>query len=480
VHEDGSVRWVLELANPIDDEQGRPWLIQGVMFDITQRKEAEERALYLAYHDDLTGLPNRAMFEELVGEAVADARTSNGGVGVALLDLDDFGFINESLGYPAGNALLLQLAERLRACTPLDATIARPGGDKYLVLLPSLGSSGSAEEELDAVVAAIQASLMQPFDLEGVELVMSVCAGTSLWPHDADDAHALMRNADAALHSAKSRGAGSNVRYARSEEDPKERLQAIGRLRRAVDEHRWTLHYQPVVDLRSGAVTGVESLIRWREADGRLVPPAAFIPLAEELGLIEPIGEWVIAEAAAQQARWLADGLTLTMGFNLSPRQFRSSGLAERILLELRQVELDPRTFVVEITESTAMSDADRTRDTLASLHDAGLRVALDDFGTGYSSLSRLRHLPVDILKIDRSFVHHVDTDLALAGMVRAMVQLAQTLDMTSLAEGIEAAGEFAFLRANGCQLGQGFLMARPVPAEDIPELVRRPGGLAP
>jgi EAL domain-containing protein (putative c-di-GMP-specific phosphodiesterase class I) len=270
------------------------------------------------------------------------------------------------------------------------------------------------------------------------------------------------------------------VRYARSEEDPKERLQAIGRLRRAVGDHHWTLHYQPVVDLRSGAVTGVESLIRWRETDGRLIPPAAFIPLAEELGLIEPIGEWVIEEAAAQQARWAAEGLVLTMGFNLSPRQFRSSGLAERILLGLAQAEVEPRTFVVEVTESTAMSDADRTRETLASLHDAGLRVALDDFGTGYSSLSRLRHLPVDILKIDQSFVHHVDTDLALAGMVRAMVQLAQTLDMTSLAEGIEDPGEFAFLRANGCQLGQGFLMARPVPASEIPELVRRPEGLAP
>ncbi len=480
VHEDGSVRWVLELANPIDDEQGRPWLIQGVIFDITQRREAEERALYLAYHDDLTGLPNRARFEERVQDAVAEADRSVRSVAVALLDLDNFGFLNESLGHAAGNGVLRQLGERLRDCMPGDATIARPGGDKYLVLLPSLPAGDAAIADLDAVVANIQLSLREPFDLDGVELVMSACTGLSLFPHDADDAKALMRNADAALHSAKGRGAGTGLRYVRSDEDPKEKLRAIARLRRAVELKEWTLHYQPVVDLRAGSVTGVEALIRWRDADGRMIPPAEFIPLAEELGLIESIGDWVIEEVAAQQGRWASEDIHLSLGFNLSPRQFRSSGLAERILRGLGEAGVDPRSIVLEVTESTAMADADRTQAILESMHAAGLQVALDDFGTGYSSLSRLRHMPVDVLKIDRSFVQHVDTDLALAGMVRAMIQLAQTLDMTSLAEGIETPGELAFLRANGCQLGQGFLMARPVPASEIAALVHRAGGLFP
>jgi diguanylate cyclase (GGDEF)-like protein/PAS domain S-box-containing protein len=480
VHEDGSVRWVLELANPIDDSQGRPWLIQGVIFDITERKEAEERALYLAYHDELSGLPNRGRFQELVQEAVEDASRSGGSVGVAMIDLDDFGFINESLGYAAGNAVLVQLAERLRTWTPEGATVARPGGDKYLVLLPSLPANDQAVEALDATVATIYAGLLDPFDLTGVDLVMTACMGLSLLPHDAEDAHALMRNADAALHTAKGRGAGSSLRYARSGHDPKERLRAIARLRRAVDERRWTLHYQPVVDLRAGTVTGVEGLIRWRDLDGHMIPPGEFIPLAEELGLIEPIGDWVIEEVAAQQGRWASEGLGLSTGFNLSPRQFRASGLAERILRGLGEANVDPHSIVVEVTESTAMADAERTQTILTSMHDAGLQVALDDFGTGYSSLSRLRYMPVDILKIDRSFVHHVDTDLALAGMVRAMIQLAQTLDMTSLAEGIETPGELAFLRANGCQLGQGFLMSGPVPPSEIPALVARRGGLFP
>ncbi len=486
VREDGTVRWVLELANPIDDEQGRPWLFQGVLLDITERREAEEQARYLAYHDELTGLPNRRRFEELLAGAVADAARTGAGVGVVVLDLDNFGFINESLGYQAGDALLADMASRLVGATPKGGIIARQGGDKFLVLLQGLESQAEARrgdvglEALRSAVYGIARALEEPFGLEGVDLVVSASAGYSLLHHDADDVQTLIQNADTAMHEAKRRGPGSSMLFARSHEDPKEKLHAISRLRHAVEHQQWVLYYQPVVDMLKGSVNGVEALIRWREPSGRIVPPGDFIPLAEELGLIESIGDWVIQEVAAQQARWTAEGLHLNLGFNLSLRQFRAPALAERILEELQRAKVDPRTIVLEVTESVAMADADRTQTILASLHAAGLEVAIDDFGTGYSSLSRLRHMPVDVLKIDQAFIRNVDTDLALAGMVRAMIQLAQSLDMASLAEGIETPGELAFLRANGCRLGQGFLMSRPVPASEIPALVRRQGGLFP
>jgi diguanylate cyclase (GGDEF)-like protein/PAS domain S-box-containing protein len=486
LREDGAVRWVLELANPINDERGRPWLFQGVLFDITERRLAEEQANYLAYHDELTGLPNRRKFESLLEGAVAGARRTGGGVGVLVLDLDNFGFINESLGYRAGDVLFRQLAERLRGCAPDPCVIARQGGDKFILCVPgpepASGETGddAALVALESVAARINAALLEPFDLEGLDLVVTVSTGLSLLSHDADDPQALLRNADAAMHEAKRHGQGSTVLYIRSDQDPKEKLQAIARLRRAVELRHWVLHYQPVVDLHNGAVIGVEALIRWQDPDGRIVSPGEFIPLAEELGLIEAIGDWVIHEVAAQQAVWKAAGVDLDVGFNLSLRQFRAPALAEKILEELQAANVDPHSIVLEITESAAMADPDRTQTILASLHGAGLEVAIDDFGTGYSSLSRLRHMPVDVLKIDQSFIRDVDKDPALAGMVRAMIQLAQSLDMFSLAEGIETPEELAFLRANGCRLGQGFLMSRPVPASEIAALVEREGGLFP
>jgi diguanylate cyclase (GGDEF)-like protein/PAS domain S-box-containing protein len=486
VREDGAVRWVLELANPIDDEQGRPWLIQGVLLDITQRRLAEERAAYLAYHDLLTGLPNRTQFETLLEAATAEAVRIGSTLAVAVLDLDNFGFVNESLGYLAGDGLIGQLADRLRDVMPTGGIVARQGGDKFLLLLPGMEQHAGPHDDdaervaLDWIESTIRQALHEPFDLEGIELVVSVSTGLALLSPGSTDPQSLLQNADTAMHQAKKHGSGGIALYTRSVEDPKLKLQTIARLRHAVQHQHWLLMYQPVVDLRDGSVTGVEALIRWQDESGTIIPPGEFIPLAEELGLIETIGDWVIHEVAAQQARWKADGLDLMAGFNLSLRQFRVAGLAEKILGELHGAGVDPRSIVLEVTESVAMADPDRTHAILGSLHAAGLEMAIDDFGTGYSSLSRLRQMPVDILKIDQSFIRNVDTDLGLAGMVRAMIQFAQSLNMSSLAEGIETPGELAFLRANGCRLGQGFLMSRPVLPSEIPALVRRPGGLLP
>ncbi len=252
------------------------------------------------------------------------------------------------------------------------------------------------------------------------------------------------------------------------------KLSLTTRLREAVHQEHWVLHWQPIYDIETGDVESLEALVRWLDPNGGLVPPGEFIPLAEELGLIEAIGDWVIAEVVRQQADWAASGLDLRVGFNLSPRQLWSAHLAEKILSKLRAGDVDPGSVVVEITESTAMADPDRTQKILSELHAWGFSLALDDFGTGYSSLARLKHMPVDVLKIDRAFIRDVHLDAGLASMVRAMIQLAQGLEMVPLAEGVETQQELEFLRGNGCRLAQGFLFSRPVPADQIPALVTR------
>jgi diguanylate cyclase (GGDEF)-like protein/PAS domain S-box-containing protein len=487
VHEDGTIKWVLEQAYPIKDEQGEPWLIQGVIFDITARKAAEDQVAFLAYHDKLTGLPNRLLFEEMLENAISRARRHDLGVGVIFVDLDNFKLVNDSLGHAAGDQLLAQLAERLRVYTRETDLVARQGGDEFLLLLSDLDrthDTGSDRESAmivaESVASRVHEALAEPFVLNGTEFIASGSIGISLFPQDALDAETLMKNADAAMYESKRQEPGGYVVFATSGEDPMKKLSLTTRLRRAVEYEDWVLHYQPVVNLADGSVEGVEALVRWRDPNGGIVPPGEFIPLAEELGLIEAIGDWVIDAMAAQQHAWADDGLDLTVGFNLSPRQLWSAHLAEKILKKLRAADVDPSKVVVEITESTAMADPDRTQKILAELHAWGLSLAIDDFGTGYSSLARLKHLPVQILKIDRSFIRDVHRDTGLASMVRAMIQLASGLGMVPLAEGIETAAELEFLKAHGCSLGQGFHFARPVPAEEIPALVTRELGLAP
>jgi diguanylate cyclase (GGDEF)-like protein/PAS domain S-box-containing protein len=486
VHEDGTVKWVLEQADPIEDEHGKPWMIQGVIFDISARKAAEEQVAFLAYHDKLTGLPNRVLFEEMLENAISRARRHDLGVGVIFLDLDNFKLVNDSLGHAAGDMLLAQLAERLRVCTRETDLVARQGGDEFLLLLSDLDrtDAGPSSENgmivAESVAARVHEALAEPFTLSGTEFIASASIGISLVPQDAFDAETLMKNADSAMYQSKRQEPGGYVVYATGGEDPMERLSLTTRLRRAVEHEHWVLHYQPVVNLTDGSVEGVEALVRWNDPNGGIVPPGEFIPLAEELGLIEAIGDWVIDAMGAQQRAWADDGLDLTVGFNLSPRQLWSAHLAEKVLGKLRAADVDPAKVVVEITESTAMADPDRTQKILTELHAWGLSLAIDDFGTGYSSLARLKHLPVDILKIDRSFVRDVHRDTGLASMVQAMIQLARGLGMTPLAEGIETAGEFEFLRAHGCPVGQGFFFARPVPADEIPALVTREHGLLP
>ncbi len=482
---DGRVVWFRDSAAVVLDADGNPAFIHGVMLDVTEQKQAEEHAAFVAYHDRLTELPNRAMFEELLDLALARARRHETAVAVITMDVDDFKLVNDSLGHETGDELLRQLAQRLREATRETDLVARQGGDEFLLLLADLDRGGTALREgtsgaalvAESVATRIQEALSTPFQLAGTEIYVSASMGISVFPRDADDAATLLKNADAAMYRSKRTAPGGYIVHAEQEDDALGRLSLTTRLRKAVENRHWTLHYQPVVDLVRGEVVGVEALLRWADPNGGLVPPGEFIPLAEEMGLIEAIGDWVIEELGRQDAVWRSEGMRLReLSFNLSPRQLWQPEISDRIVGRLEAFDVDPERVVVEITESAAMIDPDRTQRILWDLHARGLRLAIDDFGTGYSSLSRLKHLPVDVLKVDRSFVRDVASDEQAGSMVRAIIQLAQGLGMVPLAEGIETEEEWRFLVDSGCPLGQGYHFSRPVPADEVLARHRRSG----
>ena len=477
---DGRVVWFRDSAIVVRDERGEPAYIHGVMLDITDRKEAEEQIAFLAYHDKLTGLPNRVLFDELLELSLARARRHDLGVAVISVDIDNFKLVNDSLGHDAGDALIIQLAERLHEATRETDLVARPGGDEFLMLLADLdrtapGSGGDPAALVSASVASrVEAALREPFEIAGTELYVTASLGISLFPNHGDDAVTLLRHADTAMFRSKGNGPGGYLMHAVGDADALSRLSLSTRLRKAVENQSWMLHYQPLIDLSTAEMIGVEALIRWPEPGGGLVPPGEFIPLAEEMGLIEAIGDWVVEELSRQDAAWRADGLTLDISFNLSPRQLWQPDVVDKIVSRIGAQGLEASRLTVEITESTAMTDPDRTQQILEDMHARGLRLAIDDFGTGYSSLARLKHMPVDILKIDRSFIRDVDADRDSSSMVSAMIALAQNLGMTALAEGIETEGEWRFLADRGCPMGQGYYFSRPVPPDDILALHRR------
>jgi diguanylate cyclase (GGDEF)-like protein/PAS domain S-box-containing protein len=469
---DGRVVWVHDEATMVRDERGMPRYSHGVIMDISDRKRAEEQGSVSAYHDDLTGLPSRAMFEELLDLSVARARRHDGSVAVLSVDLNEFRLVNDSLGHQAGDALLVAVADRLRDATRETDLVARRGGDQFLLLLADLdrddGAIDSAVMRAQGVAQRIQSSLEAPFPVAGTEVYVAASIGISMFPSDAADAVSLLRNAETAMYEAKRSGRADFVLAPKSALDSSAKLAFVTRLRKAVDTQRWVLYYQPVVDLETGQMVGVEALIRWIEQDGTMIPPNEFIPLAEELGLIEQIGDWVVRELTYQVQAWRELDIDLEVGFNLSPRQFWQPDLALRIQHEFQTGGVDPGKVLVEVTESSAMMDPDRAQEVLSELHQAGFSIAIDDFGTGYSSLSRLREMPVKVLKIDRSFVSRVHQDPQSGAIVTAFLQLANGLEMVTLAEGIETAQELEFLRERGCRLGQGFHFSKPVPPEEI------------
>lgn len=482
VRPDGRVVWVHDRSIILRDEHGAPFLTQGVMFDITAQKEAEEQVAFMAYHDRLTGLPNRAMFEEHLDFALARAERAGFAVAVLYMDLDNFKMLNDTKGHAAGDELLVEIAARLQEATRETDLVARQGGDEFLVLLADIDMSSEGGGEAGAYVVAesVASRALQAFDppflISGEEFSTTSSIGVSAYPLDAADAATLMMNADSAMYRSKKAGPGRYAVFGRASSEDAEQPSFTARLREAAELERWEIHYQPVVDLTSGDMVALEALVRWRDPTGGIIRPGEFIPLAEEIGLIEAIGDWVLDGVCAQIKRWKDEGLALDVSFNLSPRQLRHPELAEHLLPFLESRGVDPRSLIVEIPESAAMSDPERTQKVLWSLRAKGLRIALDDFGLGGASLSRLKHLPVDVLKIDDSFVRDLPDDEHAAGMATAIIEMAGALGSIAIAEGIETEDQRLFLIRAGCTLGQGYLFRRPVPADEISESFRRRG----
>ena len=476
---DGATVWVHDEAVVVRENISEPYW-QGVMVDITGQKERERRLDFMAHNDRLTGLPNRELFEEMLDAAIARARRSEAAVAVLVLDIDDFKLVNDSLGHAAGDELLAAVATRLRELAGPSDFLARQGGDEFLVLLPDIPGQGivpgpdmdHALLVAESFVARIQRALETAFSLGGTDVIVTASVGISMFPSAATDARVLLKHADAAMYRSKAKGPGGSTIWVRDRDEPTGRLSMTTRLRRAVEQRDWEMHYQPIVELTTGQMLGVEALLRWNDVTGGLIHPGEFVPLAEDIGLIDTIGDWVIDEVFARAGDWHARGVALDVSLNLSPRQLWQPDLKARLLGSLRQHGADPAQIVLEVTESTAMIDPERTTHVLWELSRAGLRFAIDDFGTGYSSLARLKHLPITMLKIDRTFVTDLDKEQAADDMVRTMVQLAHTLSMEPLAEGIETAGQLERLIGAGCRLGQGYLLAAPVQATEVEQLV--------
>jgi diguanylate cyclase (GGDEF)-like protein/PAS domain S-box-containing protein len=431
--------------------------------DVTDRRAAEEQVAYLAYHDALTGLPNRALLREHLDLAVARGRRHGRSVALLYLDLNNFKLVNDSLGHAAGDELLQRIAERLRAATRASDLLARHGGDEFLLLLTDLDGTGAGPAE--AAAANLAQALEEPFHIQGAEFQVGAAVGISLFPADAEDPDRLLQHADAAMYQAKRSERASLALYASRSGDPLERLSLTARLRRALERDELELHYQPIVRLADGVVTRREALLRWREPDRGLLLPADYLPVAEDTGLIEPIGDWALAELCRQGAAWRDAGQGVPLAFNVSPLQLRRRDFAARVESALAAHDLKPELVCVEIAESGAMPVIDRIEPVLRELRTLGLSVAFDDFGAGYSSLHRLRGLPVDILKIDRSFLRDVGHDAQARATVEAIVRLAAALGMEAVAEGVETDVQRRFLVEAGCRLGQGFVFGRPRPA---------------
>jgi diguanylate cyclase (GGDEF)-like protein len=438
----------------------------GIAIDVTERHRSEERLAHLAYHDPLTGLPNRATLEEQVERDLARAGRDGDQVAALYVDLDRFKLVNDSLGHAAGDQVLVEVAERIRGITRAGDLLARLGGDEFILVCDGIGDA-DAEAVAEKVLATLDATIA----LEGAEFQIGASIGIALGPRDGDCAAELIKHADAAMYAAKRAGRDAYAHHVAGDGDAHGRLTLTARLRRALAEEEFLLHYQPVHDLGTGALCGVEALVRWQDPVAGMIPPDHFIPHAEDTGLITRIGAWVLEAVCCQGAEWAALGLLPRLAFNASPRELRDEHYVDRVADALARHDLPPEQLLIEVRESP-MHEAHRTQDVIERLHRLGVKLALDDFGTEHSSLSRLRALPVQVLKVDRSFLRDVATDAASAGIVRSIATLGAGLGMDVVAEGIETVDQLRFAADAGCSFGQGYHFARPLPAAELTPLL--------
>jgi diguanylate cyclase (GGDEF)-like protein/PAS domain S-box-containing protein len=468
---DGEIIWISENARAVYDDLGELACYEGTVEDITERKLYQARIEQQANYDTLTGLANRSLLNDRLQQAILAASNHNTRLAVVFVDLDRFKYINDSLGHHVGDELLRAMAERLKASVRETDTVARLGGDEFVLLINGQGDPESVAIVLERMLSDIS----QPWSISQGDFNITCSMGVALYPDDGQTAQALLKHADSAMYRAKDRGR-NNFQFFTAELNAliTERLELENRLRRALERDQFTLEYQPRVDMHSRRIVGAEALLRWNPTDHPSVAPARFIPVAEEIGLIVPIGRWVLSEACAQNKAWQDAGLgPFTVSVNVSVRQFRQDDFVQTIIDVLRETGLEARYLEIELTESAVMHDADQFIAMLNQLNDVGVQISIDDFGTGYSSLSYLKRFPVDRLKVDRSFVQDIATDVDDATIVRTVIALGHNLGLKVVAEGVETEQQLEFLRANHCDELQGFYFGEPMSVAAFGELLR-------
>jgi diguanylate cyclase (GGDEF)-like protein/PAS domain S-box-containing protein len=469
---DGTPLWVLQNVVLVGDSM--TGVVHATVVDISDRKRAEEQIEFHAYHDVLTALPNRKLFTDRLRHALGRAKRTGKSLGVMFIDIDHFKTINDTLGHTAGDELLLEMARRLRACVREEDTVARIGGDEFTMILAELRHPEDAGNVAEKVLDAVQV----PLTIAGMQIVVTASVGISLYPVDGADPEALLRNADSAMYRAKE--AGRNTYQLCTDEMKQramDRLSIESRLRTALRDQQMVLAYQPQINLLTGRTIGVEALVRWNDPERGVMQPAAFIPIAEESRLIVPLGEWVLRTACRQTKEWHDQGSgPVRVAVNLSARQFQQHDLVEMVQSALEDVDLSPSSLELEITETTAMQNAEVTVETLRALRDLGVGISIDDFGMGYSSLNYLRRFPITGVKIDRAFVSDVTSNDGDAAIVSAVIGMARNLRLRVTAEGVETAEQFAFLRSRECDEAQGYYFGRPVCATEMTRALIRHG----
>ena len=471
IRRDGFETPIEDSVSPIHDRKGQASGAVIVFHDVSASQAMALQMTHSAHHDFLSGLPNRILLNDRVGQAIASASRHMKKLAVLFLDLDGFKHINDSLGHPTGDKLLQSIAKRLVECVRSSDTVSRQGGDEFVVLLLDV------EEPEDAALAArkILQAVAEAHPIDRHDLCVTASIGVSVYPDDGLDAETLIKNADTAMYQAKENGRQSYQFF-----KPAMNVRAVERqsieesLRRALERREFALHYQPKINLRSGEITGAEALIRWTHPVRGHISPARFIPVAEDCGLILPIGDWVLREACTQARTWMDAGLPLaTIAVNISAMAFRQENFLESVFTTLKETRLGPACLVLELTESVLMKHADSAKSILETLRANGIRVALDDFGTGYSSLSYLTKLPIDALKIDQSFVRQITTTPSETTIVRAVIGMARNLKLQVIAEGVETQEELVFLQAQQCDEAQGYLFSRPLAAAQFEQLLQ-------
>ena len=467
---DGSMYWNELHIAPVRSDTGEVTHYIGVHSDITDAKTHQDELARQANHDSLTGLPNRNLLWDRIQSACARAQRYGNFAAIAFLDLDNFKVVNDSLGHTLGDHLLRAVAARLQSALRATDTVARQGGDEFVLVL----SDQVSEQQIASELQRIAQSFSQPFSVEGRDVFITASIGAALHPQDAKDPETLMKSAELAMYRAKESGRNTYQLYTvEMQTRVTERLALESRLRQALARGEFELHYQPQVDLRTNRVFGCEALIRWEQPELGKVSPVRYIPLAEETGLIVPIGEWVLRTACRQCKSWLDAGLPeVTVAVNISARQFREKNLFQLVQTILAETGLAPGQLELEVTESVIMHDAQQVIASLQAFRDMGVRLSVDDFGTGYSSLSYLKRFPVDRLKIDQSFVRDLSTDADDVAIAQAIITLGHTLNLRVIAEGVETPEQLAFLRAHQCDEMQGYLFGKPMPAEEFGKML--------